>query len=479
MENLIITNKINRLKKSLFPRFKDFWIIFLVFFLLTFLVSVIVTGIYLLKHGGVTKGLDMIDFSEILKPLVQYTYVIPMVLTIAVTLLVYKIRPKNTFKPVQARLFPLILFMGLLLMVILDGIMQLVPGSNEALEKLLKDLVQQHFITAFLVLAVAAPLLEEYLFRGIILKYLLHKTTPWRAIMISSLAFALFHLNIWQGIGAFIMGMFFGYLYWRTGSLFYPVLLHFMNNALATLMMAVKNENLEDFASMTGIQQPAGKIVFYLIAVILFVLMFRYLDKQFRLRVGKTLYLSSNNPHKFKEIQAILPEAFELKRLSDLSKSIALKETGNTLEDNSLQKAFQVAKRFGVNVIADDTGLEVEALGGAPGVYSARYAGSNAGAEENRRKLLAEMKDKTDRNARFRTVITLIDGNDWRQFEGEVRGYVAEEEKGTGGFGYDSIFVPEGYDQTFAEMSEEEKNRISHRARALEKLVGYLSKKQK
>lgn len=164
-------------------------------------------------------------------------------------------------------------------------------------------------------------------------------------------------------------------------------------------------------------------------------------------------------------------------------------ETGNTLEENALQKAQYVYDHYHVSCFADDTGLEVEALDGAPGVHSARYAeGTDHDSEANMAKLLRELDGKENRQARFRTVICYIEKQDVcpcgctsikkvHQFEGIVNGYIATEKHGTEGFGYDPIFVPEGYDQSFAELGEEIKNGISHRARAVAKLVEYLKKK--
>ncbi len=472
MENRIITNKIDEAKRLMFPRLKDYFIIFFIFLSLTFLVSVIVLMIYFFRHD--IKSFSNVDFGAILKYLIQYTYIIPMVLTIVLTLVLYGIRPIQNIRPVYVRYLPLIILLQFLLMIVLDGIMRIIPGSGGNLERLLKDLVKQHFAMTFFVLAVAAPVLEEFLFRGIILKFLLRKTGPWHAITVSAFVFAVFHLNLWQGIGAFLMGIYFGYLYWKTGSLFYPVLLHFVNNATAVLIMAYKPEASENFSYLAGIESDAGSAIFYGAAAILFSILFIFLDKWLSNSVKKILYLASNNPHKYEEIHAILPPKYELKKLSELDKSFSLKETGKTLSDNSLQKAFQIASRFGVDVISDDTGLEVEALNYAPGVYSARYAGANANAEANRKKLLDALAGQDNRRARFRTVLTLINGNDWRQFEGKIEGRITEMERGEGGFGYDSIFTPEGFNETFAQMPAGEKNRISHRARALEKMIAYL-----
>jgi XTP/dITP diphosphohydrolase len=186
------------------------------------------------------------------------------------------------------------------------------------------------------------------------------------------------------------------------------------------------------------------------------------------------LCFATNNAHKLEEIQAILGNSFELLSLNDIHCKEELPETGNTLEANSLQKAKYLYDNYQVDCFADDTGLEVQALGGEPGVYSARYAGLQRSHADNVNLLLKNLVNKPDRSARFRTVITLIQNGKITQFEGIVNGKIIEDLRGTEGFGYDPIFIPEGYDRTFAEMELIEKTKISHRGRAFEKLVAYL-----
>lgn len=183
---------------------------------------------------------------------------------------------------------------------------------------------------------------------------------------------------------------------------------------------------------------------------------------------------ATNNKHKLSEIQSLAENSFELKSLADMNCFEDIPETADTLEGNALLKAEFVYNRFGKSCFADDTGLEVEALNGQPGVYSARYAGNNHDFEANIDKLLVELAGKTNRKARFRTVIALIINNKALYFEGIVDGVITTERKGEKGFGYDPVFLPEGFDKTFAEMTLEEKNAISHRARAVSKLVEYL-----
>jgi XTP/dITP diphosphohydrolase len=186
------------------------------------------------------------------------------------------------------------------------------------------------------------------------------------------------------------------------------------------------------------------------------------------------LCFATNNAHKLEEIQAILGSNFELLSLNDINCKEELPETGNTLEANSLQKAKYLYDNYCVDCFADDTGLEVHALGGEPGVYSARYAGLQRSHADNINLLLKNLVNKPDRSARFRTVITLIQNGNVTQFEGIVNGTIIEDLKGTEGFGYDPIFIPEGYNKTFAEMSLLEKGEISHRGRAFQKLVEFL-----
>lgn len=190
------------------------------------------------------------------------------------------------------------------------------------------------------------------------------------------------------------------------------------------------------------------------------------------------LVFASNNLNKLKEIQVLLPTRFELLTLDDIGFNKDIEETGATLEDNSLFKAQTVFDYCGLPTIADDTGLEVDALNGEPGVYSARYAGMEISSIKNIEKLLNNLKDKDSRKARFRTVFTYIDQAGLQQFEGIVEGQIAQELHGQGGFGYDPVFFPEGEQITFAQMTLDDKNKRSHRARALEKLIHYLSNKQ-
>lgn len=187
-----------------------------------------------------------------------------------------------------------------------------------------------------------------------------------------------------------------------------------------------------------------------------------------------TLCFATNNAHKLEEIQAILGESFDLLSLKDINCNEELPETGDTLEANSLQKAQYLYDHYQVNCFADDSGLEVNALGGEPGVYSARYAGEQRSHPDNINLLLKNLSGKSDRSAQFRTVITLIQNGEISQFEGAIKGQIIEDLRGTDGFGYDPIFMPEGSERTFAEMSLEEKGKISHRAKAFEKLVDYL-----
>jgi XTP/dITP diphosphohydrolase len=187
-----------------------------------------------------------------------------------------------------------------------------------------------------------------------------------------------------------------------------------------------------------------------------------------------TLCFATHNEHKVKEVQAILGEAFILKGLDEIGCSEELQEDKDTLEGNSLQKADYVFRKFGVSCFADDTGLEVEVLKNEPGVFSARYAGEQRSAEDNMNLLLKNLAAQENRNARFRTVITLITPEGIRQFDGEVQGKIIDDKRGTEGFGYDPIFLPDGFSKTLAEMSLAEKSAISHRARAFKKLVAYL-----
>lgn len=186
------------------------------------------------------------------------------------------------------------------------------------------------------------------------------------------------------------------------------------------------------------------------------------------------IVFATNNAHKLEEVRAILGNSIELITLRDAGITEDIPENEATIEGNALAKARYVYEKCGCDCFADDTGLEVDALGGAPGVHSARYATDGHDFAANREKLLCELNSAEDRSARFRTVVALIEGGVERTFEGIVEGSITREERGEGGFGYDCLFTPEGYDQTFAEISPEEKNSISHRGRAVAKLAKHL-----
>lgn len=189
----------------------------------------------------------------------------------------------------------------------------------------------------------------------------------------------------------------------------------------------------------------------------------------------RKLVFATNNANKLREIREIMPSDVEVLSLSDIHCSGDIPETADTLEGNALIKAHYVYDRFGLDCFADDTGLEVDALGGLPGVHTARFAGPTQDPQANMKKLLAEMKEKSNRNARFRTVIALIEKGEEHLFNGKVDGVITVEPRGTQGFGYDPVFSPEDTGLTFAEMGEERKNLISHRARAVKALLRYLN----
>ncbi|MCF2490120.1 non-canonical purine NTP diphosphatase [Dyadobacter sp. CY347] len=186
------------------------------------------------------------------------------------------------------------------------------------------------------------------------------------------------------------------------------------------------------------------------------------------------LCFATNNLHKLKEIQALLGDQFELVTLSDIGCETDIPEPFETIAENSAAKAKYVCDHYGINCFADDTGLEVTALDGEPGVYSARYAGPQRNADDNIGLLLDNLSTKSDRSARFLTVITLVTDGKYQQFEGTVDGHIISEKRGSNGFGYDPVFMPNGFDRTFAEMTLDEKSLLSHRARAFAGLVGFL-----
>ena len=189
------------------------------------------------------------------------------------------------------------------------------------------------------------------------------------------------------------------------------------------------------------------------------------------------LVFATNNKHKLQEVRAIVGNSVEILSLSDIDCYDDIPETADTLQGNALIKARHIYEKYGVDCFADDTGLEVDALGGEPGVYSARYAGEECNSENNMQKLLHNLTGKSERSAQFRTVIALIIKGEEKLFNGIVKGTIAEGKMGDSGFGYDPIFIPEGFSESFAQMSSEQKNSISHRYRATEQLGNYLKEK--
>jgi len=187
------------------------------------------------------------------------------------------------------------------------------------------------------------------------------------------------------------------------------------------------------------------------------------------------LIFATQNQNKVNELKLLIPDSIELLSLKEINCSDDIPETADNLEGNASQKSAYVVSKFNVNCFADDTGLEIEALNNEPGVLSARYAGEQKNSNDNMNLVLANLKNKANRKARFRTVISLVINGKEHIFEGEAKGEIITEKCGVDGFGYDPIFKPEGYDITFAEMSMAEKNEISHRGKAVRKLVDYLN----
>jgi len=187
------------------------------------------------------------------------------------------------------------------------------------------------------------------------------------------------------------------------------------------------------------------------------------------------LVFATNNPHKLQEVSEILGNRIELLSLNDIHCDADIPETVDTLEGNAFLKAQYILNNYGLNAFADDTGLEIEALNNEPGVYSARYAGEDKSAQANMLKVLEKLEGIENRNAQFRTAISLILDGETYLFEGIIKGTIIKEKRGEAGFGYDPIFMPEGYDKTFAELGNEIKNEISHRAIAVKNLCEFLA----
>ena len=188
----------------------------------------------------------------------------------------------------------------------------------------------------------------------------------------------------------------------------------------------------------------------------------------------KQIVFATNNKHKLEEIRNILDNTLNILSLDDINCHEDIPETGSTIEENALIKARYIKEKYGYDCFADDTGLEIKSLNNEPGVYSARYAGNDHNSEKNMQKVLENLKGKNDRSACFRTCIALITSNNEYLFEGKIEGEIITEKKGESGFGYDPIFVPDGYIQTFAELGNDIKNKISHRALAVKKLINFL-----
>jgi XTP/dITP diphosphohydrolase len=190
-----------------------------------------------------------------------------------------------------------------------------------------------------------------------------------------------------------------------------------------------------------------------------------------------SLVFATNNRHKVREVQEVIGNGIHLLNLRDLGFTGEIPEEQDTIDGNAAQKARFIYDRYKINCFADDTALEIEALNGEPGVYSARYAGDACSFEDNMKKVLTSMSGAENRDARFRTVIALVEDGRLLTFQGIIRGTITEEKRGKNGFGYDPVFLPDGFDRTFAEMEPDEKNRISHRALAMQKLIAYLTTK--
>ncbi|MBQ6939653.1 MAG: non-canonical purine NTP diphosphatase [Muribaculaceae bacterium] len=188
----------------------------------------------------------------------------------------------------------------------------------------------------------------------------------------------------------------------------------------------------------------------------------------------RKIVFATNNQHKLEEVRAMIGDYFQILSLKDIDCNEDIPENGMTFEENAISKARYIKDNYGYDCFADDSGLEVTALNNAPGVFSARYAGEPSNSQRNIEKLMHEMQGKEERSARFRTCIAYLAGDEERFFEGCVEGNIIDTLRGCNGFGYDPLFVPCGYDVTFAEMSSEEKNKISHRAIAVQKLIEYL-----
>ncbi len=416
-------------------------------------------------------GLVFIIKTKVLAMLIAYVSAMGMVIWI--TRRMYRRKSKLNFKPVHLKTLPIVIITTYAFFIVGNSMVNLLPQPTGLLKKMMDDisLILESPVYGFIMLAIAAPILEEILFRGIILKALLKKYQPWKAIIISAVFFGIFHLNPWQFVNATVFGIWLGYMYWKTKSLFYPVMIHFIANGTVFVLAQVFGTEIKD--------DPFAKndIGILLLNIGFFMLViwaaYRYFEKYFSTN-PKPIVLATQNPHKIAEIQKILPASFVLQSLQDIGFKGKLRETGKTLQANALQKLRQISIPYDVDALADDTGLEVEALNGAPGVYSARYAGENVTYRDNVDKLLQEMQGVENRNAQFKTVVALSLGDKEHLVEGIVKGQITTEPRGEGGFGYDSVFVPEGYTQTFAQMSDEQKNAISHRAMALKKLKDIL-----
>ena len=451
--------------KNKFPTFLNFMLILFFFIIFTIPFSIATS-----------------HFPKSLKTFAMLvSYVFPMILTIWVTKKYFNLKGKSRFKVSHLQLLPIVILAAYAFLLIGEFTVSILPEPTGIVKKLFDQMekamttIFDDKIFGFLMVAVAAPILEEMLFRGIILKYLLKKYAPWTAILLTAVAFGVFHLNPWQFMYATTVGILLGYMYWKTNNLFYPILIHFILNGTAFVV-----SQFVDMEANEGVAQAVGDDNSFYIAVVfsvaLIYFLYLFVEKYFA-KQQKILVLATQNAHKIEEIKKILPDNIQLSSLKELGFVGELKETGKTLDANAKQKMKQIAVPYAVDALADDTGLEVEALNGDPGVYSARYSGANATYQTNVDKLLQQMQGVENRKAQFRTVIALSIGAEDKYFEGIIKGKIAIEPKGTNGFGYDSVFIPEGETRTFAQMTDDEKNEISHRANALKKMKKYFEEK--
>ncbi|MBV7441102.1 RdgB/HAM1 family non-canonical purine NTP pyrophosphatase [Weeksellaceae bacterium TAE3-ERU29] len=413
--------------------------------------------------------------------LMGFTFVLSFAVSFGVSALIIMLFKGLRYKDVLALLksskkIQFFLFATLLYFVslpLVDFLAGLIPTDKPGLKELYEfyktslEIVFKNPIAAFIAVSILAPFLEEFLFRGLLLKGLLNnKVNPWLAIILVAFLFGIAHLNPWQFVGAGFLGIVLGFVYWRTKDLWICIYLHFLNNTISFIVSMING----DIEAESFDLNPTYIVLSVILLIGVGYLFYKYTER--KKSISNNLIFATHNNHKLSEVQKMLPN-ISLSSLSDIDFNEDIEENGKSFEENAIIKAETIYNKTKLDVFSDDSGLVIPALNGEPGVFSARYSGTG-NDKENIQKVLDKLKDKDDRRAYFISVICLIINGEKHLFEGIVNGEILTEPRGNNDFGYDPIFKPNDSDLSFAEMSPDLKNKISHRSIAIEKMRGYL-----